>query len=301
MLIVDLRHAHRWPEASLRNALERDINFLEDAFSARTGRFRNLRSADGHWLDEAGTPDSHGRAIQALGWTMSACPHRDLSARAARLLGLALPAAVDLGDPRPLAYAILGGLHAAEAAPDAHVRAAVEDAVCRLSQMVLQVGHLWPWPEDIVTYDNGVIPQALVHAGSVLGRPDLVRLGVRCLVWLTTPQVDAGHLRPIGNHGWWPRGGTPARYDQQPIEAASLLEAAIVTDRVTGDPQWADLAAMAFAWFLGANDLGLPMADPGDGSCRDGLGEFELNQNRGAESTLAWLMSVETMIEAGRI
>ncbi len=177
--------------------------------------------------------------------------------------------------------------------------AAVRDVVGRLARRPPLATRHGRGPKISVTYDNGVLPQALIQAGTDLARPDLLDLGVQCLTWLMTAQVAEGHLRPIGNHGWWPRGGSPAQYDQQPIEAASLLEAAAAGYRVTADPRWRELASVAFTWFLGCNDRGESLADLADGSCRDGLGESGANENRGAESTLAWLMSVETMFDSG--
>ena len=154
----------------------------------------------------------------------------------------------------------------------------------------------WPWPEDIVTYDNAVLPRALLEAGRRLDHPAWVVRGATTLRWLGRAQrAPAGHFRPIGNRGWWPRGGRPAQWDQQPIEALSMLEAALAAEAATGEPDLGDLAERAFAWFTGANDLGLPVADPAEGACRDGLGPGGLNPNQGAESTLAWLVAVERM------
>jgi hypothetical protein len=194
-----------------------------------------------------------------------------------------------------LAYVVLGLLMASDRDDDGLMRWAARRTAHRLADLMPTRGADWPWPEDVVTYDNGVIPQALIEAGGRLDSPELSVLGTRCLEWLREAQMADGHLRPIGNKGWWRREGSPARFDQQPIEAASLLEAAAAAYRWSGDGSWADMAHAAFGWFLGDNDGALPLAEPEDGSCRDGLAEDGTNRNRGAESTLAWLMSVETM------
>jgi hypothetical protein len=120
------------------------------------------------------------------------------------------------------------------------------------------------------------------------------------LRWLADVEVSAtGTFQPIGNHGWWPRGGHPATYEAQPIEASSMIAAAAEAWRATRDEGWLRVARSAWGWFLGGNIGGLMVADPADGSCHDGLGAAGLNRNRGAESTLAWLASVEVMVTLG--
>ncbi|MET1231647.1 MAG: glycosyl transferase family 1, partial [Candidatus Limnocylindrales bacterium] len=154
----------------------------------------------------------------------------------------------------------------------------------------------WPWLDDLGTYDNAVLPRALIVAGRRLERPAWVERGTEVLRWLARAQTaPAGHFRPIGNRGWWARGGRPAQWDQQPIEALSMLEAALAAEVATGDGTFGRLAERAYAWFTGANDLGLPVADADQGACHDGLGSGGLNPNQGAESTLAWLVAVERM------
>jgi hypothetical protein len=295
MLIVDLRQRQRTPSPVLDEALDRDLDFLEAAFSTDSDRFRNLRSTAGEWLDEAGTEDSHGRAIQGLGWAVDV-GRPDLRMRAGHLLNEALPGAARIEWARPLAYVILGCLRASGSeGVGEEVAHLAHDAAQRLAHMTDRGDERWPWPEDVVTYDNGVIAQALIEAGTAIGRPEITRLGLSCLRWLLDTASEAGYLRPVGNDGWWPRGGAPARYAQQPIEVASLIEAAAAACRATGQTHWLGEARRAFAWFLGSNDLGIRIADPEDGSCQDGLEAHGVNRNRGAESTLAWLMSVETM------
>lgn len=159
----------------------------------------------------------------------------------------------------------------------------------------------WPWPENPCTYDTGVIPEALLAGGTALARPEVVELGLHVLEWLFEAQTTpAGSLGPIGNRGWWPRGGRPATFDQQPIEPASLVSAAVTAYLLTGERRWVAAAERAFGWFLGANDLGIALADPLRGACRDGLGPEGPNHNEGAESTLAWLYAVERMRDLRR-
>jgi hypothetical protein len=156
----------------------------------------------------------------------------------------------------------------------------------------------WPWPEPAVTYESALLPQALIVAGRVTGRPEWVATGLSVLGWLSDAQEGPyERFSPVGNDGWWPRGGAKAPYDQQPIEAASMIEAAATAFDATGDTRWSRLAERAYAWFLGDNDSHLRVADPERGASHDGLLADRVNPNQGAESTLCWLLAVERIRE----
>ncbi len=303
-LRVDLRHAETTaaPGAVVAAAIRRDVAFLRAAFDPATGRFRNFRSSDGRWAEGIGSEDAHGRAVLALGETVARTFDLGALVEARRLLAAALPASLGLEYARPWAYALLGCAAALDdppsAAPARPVLAALADRLAGAVERARAADPAWPWPETQVTYDNGVVPEALIVAGVRLGRPALVRLGTSVLDWLLAAETGPdGRIRPIGNRGWWPHGGRSARWDQQPIEPASLVLAAAAALEATGEPGWAAAAARAYRWFLGANDRGIALADPDRGACRDGLEPDGVNRNEGAESTLAWLLSVERIRE----
>lgn len=303
-LRVDLRHAESMasPGAIVAAAIRRDVAFLRAAFDPATGRFRNLQAVDGRWAEGVGSEDAHGRAVLALGETVARTFDLGVLVEARRLLAVALPATLGLEYARPWAYALLGCAAALDDPPSAaHARpvlAALADRLAGAVERARAADPAWPWPETPVTYDNGVVPEALIVAGVRLGRPALIRLGTSVLDWLLAAETGPdGLLRPIGNRGWWPHGGRPARWDQQPLEPASLVLAAAAALEATGEPGWAAAAARAYRWFLGANDRGIALADPDRGACRDGLGPDGANRNEGAESTLAWLLSVERIRE----
>lgn len=297
-LLVDLRHVRLLPGRSIEAALEADLTFLAAAIDPGTGRFRNLRMPTGDWVPTTGSEDAHGRAIMALGAATSRDIPAVLRSRARRLFRDALRATSALRWARPIAYSILGCVAAiGDHAVAPRARVASRELLARLADAVGRAAAQdpgWPWPEGRCTYDNGIIAEALVRGGAVHGDRDAADLGLRVLDWLVSAQTGPdGVGRPIGNEGWWPRGGRPARWDQQPIEAGSLVSAAVTAWEVTSDDRWAAEAERWFAWFLGANDLGVPLADPTRGACRDGLGRSGANGNEGAEATLAWLMAVE--------
>jgi hypothetical protein len=273
------------------------LSFLQHALHADTGRFRNFMGYDRRWLEESGSDDSHARALLALGEVVATTSDVHECCVAASLLRRGLPAMEQIHSPRAVAHAVLG--------TDAYLRAfAGDEAVGRtresLAAQLLAAyrGHAtdqWPWIEDIVTYANGTIPHALLAAGRSLGRDDLCTAGLAALEWLLTIQIENGQFVPIGNDGWYHRGGERARFAQQPIEAACMIPACVEAYRVTNDRRWLKPAQICFRWFLGDNDLGLPVYDETRGACCDGLEPGGVNQNRGAESTLAWLYALIEM------
>jgi len=302
MLRVDLRHCEVEPGASVAGAIRHDLAVLGSAFNPARGRFRNFRAEDGTWLDEVGSEDAHGRAIHALGEAVARCHDRSMIVAARGLLAVALPAARALAWARPRAYAILGCVAALADSGSAAVAAEHLDPLASSLETSIRRAALahsdWPWPEERCTYDNGALPEALIAAGLALGRPATVDLGLEVLTWLVEAETaPGGWIRPIGNVGWWSRGSRPAAWDQQPIEPASIVSAAALAWDATRDDHWAVTAERALGWFLGANDLGIALADPGTGGCRDGLAPGGANPNQGAESTLAWLFSVERVRE----
>jgi len=159
----------------------------------------------------------------------------------------------------------------------------------------------WPWPDPILTYENPLVPRALIVAGVRGRRRPVVARGLAVLDWLIDVQAsESGNFSPIGNRGWWPRGSERSGFDQQPIEAASMVLAAATAFGVTGRARYADAAETAYGWFLGDNDVGVPVAIPVSGGCFDGLTPSGPNSNQGAESTLMWLMSLEAIREMRR-
>ena len=152
-------------------------------------------------------------------------------------------------------------------------------------------GSAWPWPEHVLTYEAPLIPRALIRAGQAMDDAEALGVGLAILDWCLAASTAAdGRLSFVGNRGWWPNGGSRARFGQQPIEASSLFLALEAAYEITGRPAYLEGMRSAYRWFLGANDLGVPVAIPTEGSCHDGLDASGVNANQGAELTLAWLL-----------
>jgi hypothetical protein len=274
------------------------LAFLWHAFNAGSGRFRNFLAYDRRWLEDIGSEDSHGRALWALGTVLGRSYHQGLRGLASHLFDLALPAVIEFSSPRAWAFTLIA-IHE-------YLRRFSGDRAAQNTRQVLAERLMgsylsysrpdWPWFEDVVSYSNAKLPHALLLSGQWMGRGDMAEAGLKSLQWLVEIQrSEAGHFAPIGNRGFYPRGGEKARFDQQPVEAHAMVSACLEAYRMTGDEHWYDEARRAFDWFLGRNDQGLSLYDPVTGGCRDGLHPDRANQNQGAESTLAFLLSLVEM------
>lgn len=270
------------------------LSFLLHAFNEETDRFRNFMSYSGEWLEEIGSDDSHARAIWALGKAVAILDNPGHQALATKLFNQATKNIEDISSVRSISFILLG-IHdyLQKFSGDSEVRRIRDILANRLySQFETHATQSWPWPESILTYANGKLPQALLLCGQTMQRKDMVEMGLKSLKWLLEIQTENGHFVPVGNCGWYKQGEAKARFDQQPIEANAMLEACVEAFNLTREKAWIDQAVMCFNWFLGHNDLNMPLYDAKTGGCRDGLMADGINQNEGAESTLAWLLSL---------
>lgn len=296
--MVDLLHRRTLGWEAVSASARRSMDFLAAAFDPTTETFRNFRDADGEWLDEVASQDSQGRALLALGTAARDAPEVALRVDAQSLFAAALPGARRLTSPRAMASALLGcdAALAAGMAGETPRTFALLAGRLRSAFSELDLDGDWPWPEETLTYENALLPHALIVAGRRLGDARLRSVGLHVLDWLISVQTSRrGIFTPIGSDGWWSRGMTRSQFDQQPIEATALILAASAAYETTQDAGYLRSAEAAYAWFLGDNDAGLVIADVLTGGCHDGLSEHRVNANQGAESTLMWLTALETM------
>jgi glycosyltransferase involved in cell wall biosynthesis len=271
------------------------LAFLWYAFNAETSRFRNFLSYQRQWLEEVGSEDSHGRALWALGTVLGRSAKRGLCGTASRLFELALPAILKTTSPRAWAFALLG-IHEylKRFTGDRAVQGTRDELAQRLFNLYqVHATTDWPWFERSLSYCNATLPHAMLTAGSTMADKVILETGLNSLRWLADIQrAQPGHFTPIGSNGVYSRGGNRTRFDQQPVEAQATIAASLEACRVTGEERWHKEAERAYDWFLGRNDLHLPLYDPSTGGCRDGLHPDRVNQNQGAESTLSFLLSL---------
>jgi glycosyltransferase involved in cell wall biosynthesis len=273
------------------------LGFLLYAFNEEKGRFRNFMTYARQWTEEIGSEDAHGRALWSLGKAVAFLQNPGHLAMSTTLFNKALRAAENFHSPRAIAFSLVG-MHAYldKFSGDSDVRRIREVLADRLfHQFENNAADGWPWLENALNYANGKLPHALLLSGRGMLKKDMLDMGLLSLKWLISIQTEDGHFVPIGSNGWYEQGGHRARFDQQPVEANAMVEACVEAFNVTRDKSWFDNAVMCFNWFLGHNDLNLPLYDPKTGGCRDGLMADGINQNEGAESSLAWLLSLMTL------
>ncbi len=281
-------------ESEVRSLASRYLAFLNYAFIPELGRFHNLMGYDRRWLDECGSEDCHGRAIMSFGWVVNLSPDEGLATAAMHLLQAALPATEMFTSPRAWAYTLLGLDHYLRRFPgDSGARRMREVLAERLHGLYrATAGEGWHWFENTVSYANARLAHALLVAGKAMGNDEIVRDALAALEWLCAETTAPdGHFVPIGSNGWYRRGGTRARFAQQPIEAQTTIDACRAAFQATRDEKWWRHMVAAFEWFFGRNDLGLPLYDYATGGCHDGLEPDRVSLNQGAESVLSYLLA----------
>jgi hypothetical protein len=255
-------------------------------------------SYDRHWMELDGSDDSQGRAIWALGTCIGRSRRRSFQSWAVQLFERALPACAETTSPRTWALALIGIHEYFRRLSGDRLVNQMRDTLTnkRIDLYENAASDDWPWFEDVASYNNAKLSHALILSGRWGGNERALQIGLRSLRWLAEKQVSSrGRFQPIGCNGFCRRGEPAAEFDQQPIEAHSMVSAAIEACNAVDDRHWCDQAHLAFDWFLGRNDLGQPLYDTGTGGCHDGLQENRLNENQGAESTLAFLLSLAEM------
>jgi glycosyltransferase involved in cell wall biosynthesis len=272
--------------------------FVHYAFDPARRRFRNFLGFDRRWRDEVGSEDAHARCLWALGQAVEHPHLPGIQRLAVQLFEQALPVVESFSSPRAWALTLLGLDHYLRRLPgDRLVNQMREQLVARMLQRYKDcAGPDWPWFEDIVSYANAKLPHALIVSGRAMNHAEALEVGLSTLRWLVRIQTsEKGFFRPVGSNGFYPRGGVRAAFDQQPIEARAMVSACVAAYRATGEASWLAEARRAFEWFLGRNELGLALYDSATGACHDGLHVDRINQNQGAESTLAFLLALTEM------
>jgi hypothetical protein len=266
-------------------------SFVQFAWNGDIGRFRNFMNYERDWLEAEGSQDSFGRSLWSLGVTASEARHQELRRWALHLFDQVAPNVRFLDYPRSWAFSMLGADALLATHPGhAMARSLLVDFSARLRACLAaarQPG--WVWFEPMLGYDNARLAEALIRAGRRLSDKALVSDGLAALEWLDGIQTSQhGHFRPVGTDSFAMGRQAPLPFDQQPLEAWAMIEAAGLAFSETGLEKWRESALRAYRWYLGDNDLGMPVASLGDGGCFDGLMRDRVNLNQGAESVLAF-------------
>lgn len=271
------------------------LSFLDYALDRKTGRFRNFMSYDRRWLEDAGSHDSHGRALWGLGTVAGSGGLSGPRNLAKCLFEIGLPPTIEFSSLRSWCFTILGLAEFSRGkVPAGEERTVLSFLSKRLHNAFTTVAEpSWQWCEPYLTYDNARIPQAMLAAGKLLEDEQMVSDALRSLDWLLHIQTGAdGQFLPIGSDFPYVRGGERPEFDQQPLEATATVDACLDAYNASGHSRYLHEAWRAFAWFTGANISGEPIYNSSTGGCGDGLTRSGVNENQGAESTLAFLSAL---------
>jgi len=302
-LVVAVRYHQLHGDELSRELAGRYLAFLLFAHKS-DGRFHNFIGYDRKPLDEVGSEDCLGRALWALAWLVLAPPQAGLVGPAEHMFNRALPWVTRLKHPRGWATSITALHRWLQGHPQekVHVGELAEPLARHLVECYREhSGPEWNWLLPEMTYANAKLPEALFRAYEITGEDEFLAVASRTMDFLCTTTFAGDVLCLVGNQGWYCSDGEePARYDQQPIDAAALVEAAVAGFDATGEAEYLRRACAALGWFFGQNQHGASLYDHETGGCFDALTETGVNQNRGAESSISLLLAQLSVLEARR-
>lgn len=264
------------------------------------GTFRNFLSFNRNFLDEVGSEDSFGRTIWVLGYLMGHAPN-DAYYQTARLIFFnAAPNFEKLDSIRGIANTVIGLCYYLKTNPSDD-----EMKMCLLRMTEVLLAHFeknksenWNWFESLLAYDNGILPLALLHASQVLENKKAKVIAFEAMRFLTSHTLKDGYLSVIGNREWFVKDKERSIYAQQPIDAMAMVLMYHQAFVVTGERSYLEKLFTSFMWFLGENDLRMSLYDFETKGCCDGFEDYGVNRNQGAESSLAYLISHLTVLQA---
>jgi hypothetical protein len=296
-LIVATKHYALYHKPEILQLIDRYLAFVLHACND-DGAVNNFMDFDRAWHKAEPVNDAIGRVIWAFGELLVQPPYKIYIPIAGERIEIAMPL-IEKQYPRGMAYSILGLAGYLKQFPDAEsakncIATAADSIVSRFKENMRPD---WPWFENILTYDNAMLPCSLFTAATTLGEKKYLDVAQKMCDFLLANTFTGAHFSFIGCNGWFPRGGPKAQFDQQPIEAAGTILMLNAAYKATKDKKYLTLRQKAFNWFLGENDLGIPLYDSKSKGCGDGLGAEGINLNEGAESTLSFLLGLLTMLE----
>jgi hypothetical protein len=267
------------------------LSFLEHARCPVRG-FHNFLSYQRDWLDASGTGDCQGQAVLALAEVLASPLPDGCRALARELINAVLPALADLRSLRAQAYIIQAWSHLRNA--DVDDIEPIENLARLAAERLVECYYRsqrpdWPWFESRMTYANAVLPHALFNAAERWPNEPFLTVAESSFGFLDLVTTADNVFWPIGNRDWYSHGEEKSLYDQQPVEAATMADAALAALKLRGDEKYLSIFLRAHGWFHGRNSLEQPLADVQTGACFDGLAPTGVNRNQGAESTLAYL------------
>jgi len=296
LLLASLEHFEDEDSKNLISTYLSYMNYVQK----ENGQFRNFISFDHQFLDECGTDDSFGRAIWSLGYLFKRAPYYSFHQLGNELFFRAIPQFSKLTSIRAIAYTILGIVYYLEYQPnDERLLTELEQLTnFMVKEYEAHQSNDWQWFERILSYDNAILPLAILRAYPHLKMENLKEIGWKTANFLDEILFKNGYFSPIGNEGWYSEGQPLAKFGQQPIEVASAVLLNRELYKQSGNTTYLSKCIIAFEWFAGANDLKLPLYDEETKGCCDGLERHGVNRNQGAESTICYWLSYIALHDA---
>jgi hypothetical protein len=260
------------------------------------GLFHNDMSYDKKFLDETGSEDAFGRTIWAMGYLIKLAPNDSHFQFAKDIFFRSFPHFENVQSIRAIANIMIGLCHFLKRYPD---NERVMHVLNVLSNKLMRQYHdesdaNWKWFEPILCYDNAIIPLALWHAYSVTRDKDIYVVANESTNFLDSETCKNGHISLVGNT-WYHKGEVRPSQGQQPINAMAMVMMYHKAFLVTKDVKYHQKMLTAFSWFMGNNDLFIPLFDEESKGCCDGLENHSVNRNQGAESTISYQLSYLTV------
>lgn len=291
-----------WDQLKDEKALDLIPNYLSfiNYMQNDDGTFRNLLSFDNQYLDEKGTEDSFGRTIWALGYLIHKPPNPGFFQLSLEMFSKAIPNFKKLKEVRSISFAINGLYHYLKRNPsDEKILNLLEDLTAKIINRIDVVKDKdWIWFENKITYSNGIIPLALFYSYKILKNKRIFKTAKEVLAFLEKIKFRNNYLDIIGNNGWYEKGGEPAQFAQQPVNATAIVLAYYQAYRATKNIYYLNKMYIAYLWFLGENELSIPLYNFDTKGCADGLENFGINKNQGAESTISYLIAHLKVLQA---
>jgi glycosyltransferase involved in cell wall biosynthesis len=274
-------------------------SFVQHAWNPDRQSFRNFMAFNRNWCEDQGSEDSNGRALWILGDTASRGIVPELRDWASDWFTRTAPIAMNFHSPRAIAFAMLGAAARLDGEGDDPLfwRILERGGTILLSLLNTARGPDWTWFETVLSYDNPRMPEALLRAGEMLGKPEWSARALDCLRWICRQQIsEKGQFRPVGSDTFGHHHES-LPFDQQPVEAWAAIDACRTAHLIDGGREWREHAEIAWSWYLGRNDRNVVLGDLGTGFCRDGITAQGVNENRGAESVLAFQLAYHALTD----
>ncbi len=297
-VIAMTRYYAQYPEPEALRLLDTYLSFIIHS-QRSNGSIRNFMDFNRNWNENEPAHDAFGRVLWAFGTVMAKPPAPPYLSIAKDCFDKSVEL-VQRQMPKGMAYSILGMSDYLKQFPGAiDIKRQLELAADGLLRQYEESHYPdWQWFEEAMTYDNAVLPQALYVAGMTLENKKYQEIADNTCEFLLTNIFNGSHFSFVGCNGWYERGEKKATFDQQPIEAAGTVLMLRDAYEATQNERFLTLQRKAFDWFLGQNDLHVPLYDFRTKGCNDGLTPDGVNTNQGAESTLSLLLSLLAMVES---